>query len=244
VKTISGVIRASRIWTTCVVAAASAMACLPMRASAQTQQASACGALGPPTVSIGPYDYRVDREMVKFIEGNHFQPQVEALVGGVSGYIGSDLDFVLRHVPNDPKVLLTLIRYGEKLKWTPAPGLRFSYECYFDRAIRFRPDDPMVRMIYATYLNKFSRTQEALRQLAYAGDLAKDDGFAQYNVGLIYLEMKRYDLALAQAHKAISLGFAKTALSDGLKSAGKWKDPPSVPDASREPQPAASASPS
>lgn len=209
---------------------------------AQTEQSNACGPLGPPAVSDGPYDYRVDRGMVQFVERNHFQPQVEALVGGVSGYIGSDLDYMLRHVPNHPRALLTLIRYGEKLKWAPAPGMLFSYECYFDRAIRFRPDDALVRMIYATYLNKFSRTPEALQQLAYAVRLANDDGFAQYNIGLIYLDMKQYELALAQAHKASSLGFGRAALRDGLKSAGKWKEPQSAPEEAPASRRAASGS--
>jgi tetratricopeptide (TPR) repeat protein len=175
-------------------------------------------------VTIGPYDYQTDRKMVTFIEGNHFQPQVEALVGGVSGPVGAELNFMLLHIPNHPRVLLALVRYGEKQKWVPAPGLQFSYECYFDRAIRFRPDDPMVRMIYATYLNKFSRASEALKQLAYAADVAKEDAFAHYNVGLIYLDMKQYELAAAEARKAEALGFQRPELRERLRAAGKWRE--------------------
>jgi len=217
-------------WTALAVATAGWMAwAVPLCASAQPEPASPCGSVFNQGAGNGPYDYYTDRKFVAQIEGNHFQPQVEALVGGVSGPIGAELDFVLRSVPNHPKVLLTLIRYGEKLKWVRAPGLRFSYECYFDRALRFRPNDALVRMIYATYLNKLSRTPEALHQLAYAADLAKEDGFAQYNVGLIYFEMRHYDLALIQAHKALALSFPKTALRDSLKSVGKWKEPEPTP---------------
>jgi len=92
---------------------------------AQSKEPNACGTIGP--LSEGPYDYRTERTRVAFIEGNHFQPQVEALLGGVSGPIGAELNFMLLYVPNHPRVLLALIRYGEKLKWAPAPGLRFSY---------------------------------------------------------------------------------------------------------------------
>ena len=197
---------------------------LPMSVLAQGERANSCGPIGPPFVQTGPFDYQTDRQMVTFIEAHHFQPQVEALVG-VTRDIGADLDYTLVHVPNHPRALLALIRFGEKLKWVSRPGLQFTYECYFERAIRFRPKDAMVRMIYATYLNKFSRTPDALKQLAYAADVANDDGFANYNIGLIYLDMKQYELAVAQAHKADSLGFSKPELRDRLKIAGKWRNP-------------------
>jgi len=226
-------IRAKRLLIAAMVAtAAFATAFFPTHVLAQSKEPNRCGAIGP--LSEGPYDYRTDRQRVTFIEGNHFQPQVEALVGGVSGPIGAELNYMLLYVPNHPRVLLALIRYGQKLKWAPAPGLRYHYECYFDRAIRFRPDDTVVRMIYATYLNKFSRTSEALSQLAYAADVAKDDAFTHYNIGLIYLDMKRYDLALAQAHKASSLGFERPELRDKLKAAGRWKEPMPAGEADSE----------
>jgi tetratricopeptide (TPR) repeat protein len=214
--------------------------------SALAQQApSACGPIGAGSVTIGPYDYRTDRKEVDFINGNHFQPQVQALIGGVSGPIGGELDFILRHIPNHHQALVLLMKYGEKLKWAPAPGMHYPYECYYERAIRWRSDDAIVHLIYATYLNKFSRTQEALAQVAHAIALDEPNGFTQYNAGLIYLEMKQYDLALAQAHKAEALGFTRSALRNGLMKAGKWKEPlgrTDAPAASSAAPAAASAS--
>src|SRR5690349_16882001 len=102
------------------VAAVGGAAVLPPRALAQNVRSSGCGSLGP--LSEGPYDYRTDRNRVTFIEGNHFQPQVEALVGGVSGPIGAELHYMLLYVPNHPRVLLALVRYGEKMRWSPPPG--------------------------------------------------------------------------------------------------------------------------
>lgn len=209
---------------------ACAIACVPIWTLAQNKQSNVCGSLALRPGESGPFDYRTDRKEVEFIEGNHFQPQVEALVRGVSGTVGDELAFMLAVVPNHHRVLVALVRYGEKLKWAPAYGLRFSYDCYFERAMRFRPNDATVRLIYATYLNKVSRTREALQQLAYAADAAGDNGFTQYNVGLIYAEMKQYDLARAQAHKAWSLGFSRTELREQLMAAGKWHDPPSRPE--------------
>jgi len=202
--------------------------------------ANACGPLVAGSVSEGPYDYRVDRSRIAFIESNHFLPQVQALTGGVSGTIGGELSFLLRHVPNHHKALLLLITYGERLKWVQPSGLIYPYECWYERAIRWKPDDAVARMIYAMYLNKHSRTKDALVQLNSAAAVAGDSGFTHYNVGLVYLEMKEYDLALARAHTAQALGFERTELRDRLKAVGKWKEPaPASADTGAAPNDAA-----
>ena len=54
---------------------------------------------------------------------------------------------------------------------------------------------------------------------------AGDNPFTHYNVGLIYFDLKNFDQALAQAHKAYGLGFVQPQLRDQLKQVGKWKDP-------------------
>lgn len=221
-----------------MIAIASWLLALP---PASVQAQSVCGRIGEGSVTTGPYDYRTDRKEVEFIEGNHFQPQVQALIGGVSGRIGDELNYLLTHVPNDHKALLVLMTYGEKLKWAPAPGLRYSYECYYERALRWRNDDAIAHMIYATYLNKFARTKEALEQLAYASKLPEATGFTQYNIGLIYLDMKQYELALAQAQKAQALGFERAELRDGLKAVGKWRESPQATTNAAASEPAASA---
>jgi tetratricopeptide (TPR) repeat protein len=95
--------------------------------------------------------------------------------------------------------------------------------------VTFRPDDAVVRMIYSTYLNKQGRAQEANAQLEIATVQAKDNGFTHYNIGLHYFDMKNYDKALAQAHKALALGFTQTALRDELQKVGKWSEPPPAP---------------
>ena len=63
------------------------------------------------------------------------------------------------------------------------------------------------------------------RKLELVKKADPDNPFTQYNVELIYLDMKNYDKALEQAHKAYELGFGRTELRDRLKSAGRWKDP-------------------
>jgi tetratricopeptide (TPR) repeat protein len=118
-----------------------------------------------------------------------------------------------------------MMRLGEKEN-TPKPnGSRYSVECWFDRALRFRPDDTTVRMIYSTYLSKNKRIPEAVAQLEQASTIAKDNSFTHYNIGLIYFDMKIYDQALAQAHRASALGFSRTELRDMLESVKQWQEP-------------------
>jgi hypothetical protein len=185
--------------------------------------ASACG---PLAASYGPWDYRTDRDKLPIVLGAHFTPEVEALVRGTSGTRpGADIAYTLRAIPNNPRALIAMMRLGEKEK-TPQPyGSTYPVECWFDRAIRFRPDDVIVRMIYSTYLNKLGRVADATKELEIATTYAKDDAFAHYNIGLHYFDLKNYGQALTEAHKAIALGFPQTALRDKLQSVGKWTEP-------------------
>lgn len=182
---------------------------------------------GPLTNGYGPYDYRTDRDKLPIVTGAHFTPEVEMLIrGNTSSTPGGDLDYTLRAIPNHHRALISMMRFGEKEK-TPKPsGMRYTVECWFDRAIRFRPDDSIVRMIYSTYLNKNGRVPEASTQLEIATTYAKDSAFTHYNIGLHYFDLKNYDKALVQAHKAMELGFTQTALREKLESAGKWIEPP------------------
>jgi uncharacterized protein (TIGR02996 family) len=218
-------------WSFVGVALATLMACTATVAQGGNQ---GCGSLEN---AFGPFDYRTERgNSLRLVEGAHFTPQVEALVRGNAGYLGGDLDYTLRAFPNHARALIATMRYGQQTKSPQPPHLRYSVECYFDRALRFRPDDTTVRMIYATFLEKAGRSQEAEQQLERAAVEAKDNPFTHYNIGLVYLEAKNYERALIQAHKAHALGFTRTELKEKLVAAGKWKDPDAVsaPPASEE----------
>lgn len=188
---------------------------------------SPCGSLDNP---YGPFDYRLQKGKLSIVEQYHFTPNVENLVTGKSStYVGGDLDYTLRASPNHHRALMAMMRLGEKQK-TPQPqGLSYSVECYFERALRFRSDDSIARMIYATFLFKNKREAEAIKQLGLASESAGDNPFTHYNIGLIYLDLKKYDLALVQAHKTYGLGFVQPALREQLKKLGKWKEPSDTP---------------
>ncbi len=200
-------------------------ACLP--ASAQVE-GLACGSLQN---GYGPYDYRTDKPKLPIVDGAHFTAAVEALIrGSTSSGPGGDLDYTLRAFPNHHRALVSVMNYGEKLKPKLPRDLPRSVECYFERALRFRPDDTVARMIYATYLVKNKREADANRQLDQVAAAANDNAFTYYNLGLIYFDMKSYDKALEQAHKAYGLGFGSADLREQLKKIGKWTEPVPKPD--------------
>lgn len=188
--------------------------------------AQAQGVCGPLGNAYGPFDYRTTRGgTLGVVEEYHFTPGVEALISGKSGRIGGDLDYTLRAFPNHHRALLSLIRYAEKYKLPKDPDMSWPFECYFERAVRFRPDDPIARMLYATYLGKQNRLAEAKQQLKAADAAADDNPFTYYNIGMVYTDLKDWDNALAQAHKAYKMGFNQPGLRDRLKAAGKWQEP-------------------
>lgn len=212
---------------------------------AVAQQASnACGDLRN---GYGPYDYRSDRDKLPIVDNSHFTPEIEALSLSYNGYLGGELDYALRAFPNHHRALVAMMRLAERSKSPQVPNAKYSVACYFDRAIRFKADDTTVRMLFATYLNKYGRETEATQQLDYALTLAGDNAFTHNNLGLLYLELKNYEKALQQAHRAMALGLQRPELRDALKAAGKWIDPPTdapAPDATASSATAASAPPS
>jgi exosortase A-associated hydrolase 1 len=181
-----------------------------------------CGALDN---AYGPFDYRTQQQQLAIVDRYHFTPAVEGLVKGTSGTLEGDLDYTLRASPNHHRALLALMRLGEKKRSTQPGSLPRPIECYFERALRFRPQDEVVRMIYAKYLIGAQRSSDALQELAAVAALDTDNPLTHVNCGLLYLELKAWDQALAQAHQAMRLGHPATALKEALQAQGRWKEP-------------------
>ncbi len=129
---------------------------------------------------------------------------------------------------------MTIQRLVDREKTDQPRYAQWSMACYYERAIRFQPDDHIVRLLYATYLIKKNRLEEARSQLEKAISLDVENAFTHFNVGLVYTDMKDYDRALAQAHIAMQLGLPRTELKDRLVAAGKWVEPPG-PELAKKP---------
>jgi hypothetical protein len=189
-------------------------------AAAQAQPApNPCGELGN---AIGPFDYRgADKGVLGMVERPHFPPQVEALISGKSGTIGAELDYTLRVFPNHHRALSAVMRYGEKMKSPQPRDLRYSVECYFDRALRFRRDDQIARMLFAQFLMRQKRDADAIGQLAQVAEDAKDNAFTHYNLGLLYFDLQRYDESAKHAQQAYTLGIGRPELRERLQGVGR-----------------------
>lgn len=186
-------------------------------------QGNNCGQLAN---AYGPFDYRTDKDKLGIVEQAHFQPVVEMLIKGHRGTLGGDLDYTLRAFPNHHRALISVMQYGLKKK-TPQPSdLARPVECYFDRALRFQPNDHLVRMIYAEYLMNHQRQEEAEHQLAYASAIPGLHGLSHQNIGTFYVSMKKYEAARKQAWRAIELGVTPNRLIGLLEEAGQWMEPP------------------
>ena len=103
-------------------------------------------------------------------------------------------------------------------------------DCWFDRAERFRSDDPMVKVIHGMYLHQTGKSAEAVAKLEAARQLDSQDANLDYNLGLAYFDVGHYEKALQSAHRAYAAGFPlpglreKFAAADEKVDRGRLKD--------------------
>ena len=200
--------------------------CLALTVSAlswQSQAASYCGSLNN---AYGPFDYRTaaseNPQAKQLVESAHFTPEVENLIKGNSSYIGGDLDYTLRAFPNHHRALASIAKLALRTKGTTAQGLKYSFTCYFERAMRFTPNDDGVYLVYGAYLFKRGDVAGAKVQFIQALALNADNVPANYNLGLIYLHEGNYEKAREHARKAYAADYPLQGLKNGLVEAGKW----------------------
>jgi Tfp pilus assembly protein PilF len=164
------------------------------------------------------------------VENAHFPRDVELLIKGRTSSIGADIQYTIERIPNHHRALASISKYSTREKKDKLPGLIYTAECYFERAILFRPDDHIVHLLYAQFLINKGRPNDAKIQLTKAATLATDNGFTQYNIGSLYFEMKDYAQALKFAHLAMAAGFDRPDLRQRLESVAQWKDPEDSPE--------------
>ena len=172
----------------------------------------------------GDYTNADDRQGLAVVENFHFTPNVERLVRGATGSLGADISYTLEHFPNHHRALAAMSRLSLRDKNRRPHGARFPVECYFDRALRYRPDDARVHALFGAYLLALGRNDAALTHLEQAAALEPDNATAQYNLGLLYLKKKDYAKARDSAAKAYGAGFPLPGLKKQLQAAGQWRD--------------------
>ena len=174
--------------------------------------------------AFGPFDYRTIEDQPKhLVESAHFTEEVEYGVKGNTGTVAGDLDYTLRAIPNHPRALASMLRLVKRRLNTY--GLGFPPECYFERAVRFQPDDADAWALYAQFLYETGHPENAQPMLEKAVQLAPDNPAINYNLGLVYAKQKQFEKALPLAQKAYGAGFPLPGLKQMLVSANKWVEP-------------------
>lgn len=195
-----------------------AVTAMPVAAQAR-ELTGLCGALEN---AYGPFDYRTSPpDQRRLVENAHFTPAVETLRKGKTGAIGGDIDYTLRVFPNHPRALYAMTRLAERTGMSTPPGALYPVECYYDRAVRFQPDDARVRVLYGIFLIQRKLTSEARIQLERAEANAGDDNQVLYNLGLAYFELKDYKRAMEFADRAYAAGASLPGLRNKLQQVGK-----------------------
>lgn len=205
------------------------IALVPTSATAQARE----GRCGNPFVNhFGPFDFRTAPAATrKLVEDFHFTIGVESMTRPATTMfheMARDVEYTLRVFPNHHRALVTMGRLAERFKSDPPPGIDLTVECWYERALRFRPDDTVARSLFAQLLHRRGRRDEAIAQLELAVDQAKDSALSLHNIGLVFLEMGEVDRALAQAHRVAALGLTSSRLEATLKARNRWADPPSA----------------
>lgn len=201
---------------------------IALSAGAWGQASHPCG---PLENNYGPYDYRGREGSKRLVENAHFTYGVETLTQKMTGPFGGDIAYTLRAFPNHHRALLAMERLAQKEKADPPDGSRYPVECWYERALRFVPDDHIARLLYANFLLKRERREEAVKNIDYVAETTRDNPLAQLNVGRMYLDMQDYDKALIQAHRLIEMGFDRPDLKDRLVAAGRWVEPGAAAEA-------------
>lgn len=172
----------------------------------------------------GDYTNPEDRQGLAVVENFHFTQNVERLVRGASGALGADISYTLEHFPNHHRALAAMSRLALRDKNRKPHGARYTIECFFDRALRYRPDDARVHALFGAYLLALGQTDAALEQLEHSARLEPENPTAHYNLGLLYVKKKDYDKARSSAQKAYGMGFPLPGLKNKLTAAGEWRD--------------------
>lgn len=199
---------------------------------------SDCGDL---TNTYGPFDYTNPdhfQNKLPVVEKFHFSQEQELSTYKPGSKMKVDFGYTLRAFPNHHRALMALTRWLKLHKPEDWKG-ELRAECYFHRAIAWRPRDAVARMIFGLYLHQNQRLAEAEQQYQSALKIQPDYAEGHYNLGLLYTDQKRWSDALKSAHRAYELKYPLPGLKKRLIAANAWQEPVAKPPGAPVNQPAA-----
>lgn len=193
---------------------------------------------------FGPFDFRsADPGERRTVEKYHFDNEYAAFLRGKTTantlgssnlHVAAGFSYVLKSFPNHPTALFAMERLGRQLNSERPQGSDFPLECWYIRAFKMTPDDPVVRAMYGIYLANRGRSAEALSNLKIADSALPGDANMQYNIGLTHFKLGKYELAQLNAMRAAKAGFQLNGLERMLKKGNHWNSqlqlpPPKTP---------------
>jgi tetratricopeptide (TPR) repeat protein len=205
-------------------------------AQGETLGAAACGPMPlPGQTAIYDYaDQTVDwnRNNIQLIWEQHLSKVDPDLAINDFQDALYQLDFALRYTPNHYWALRKLVQIQKEkpgIVYDPGGGtldhpFNPTTECYFDRALRFRPKDSNLRLLFGVYYHQIRRLDQAMEQYKIAETMRPKSSEIQYNIGLIHYDRKEYQLAAERARRAYDLGYPLPGLRNKLKAAGHWNN--------------------
>jgi len=194
----------------------------PATRAAPTEVPGECG--DPFNNGVGPYDYnngeeRSNPQKIPIVEKFHFTSVVESLAhGSTSESAMGDIDYTLRAIPNHHRALNAMARFD--IEKGGIPPQWHSAQCWFDRATYFRSEDGDVWLIYANWLARKQKNDDALEAYTRAKQLLPSNAEVDYNLGLLYFKMGDYQKALASAKTAYAGNYPLEGLKRKLAGKG------------------------
>jgi tetratricopeptide (TPR) repeat protein len=168
-----------------------------------------------------PVDYRDPKESYKrnIVERYHFTPEIENLQKGLNVPLPGDIHYTLIQLVNHHRALQSMANWQVKHPRKDTDDF-YPADCYFERALAFTPNDPLIYMIWGNYVYRIKDYDRAVLIYQRAEELAPNDPEVQYNLGLLNIELKNYDKAKDYAQKAYAQRYPLPGLRNKLKRLG------------------------
>lgn len=150
------------------------------------------------------------------VESFHLYKGIKGLYTGHFEYAKDDFEFILAYFPNHPRALFLMIdtMFGMKQPYIA--------EEHIQRALRLYPQYASTHVVYGMYQQRAGKPAEAIQSYLKAIQLDADYVDAYYNLGLLYLDIKKNDKANWYAQKAYTLGVKVPGLRTRLEKAKAW----------------------
>lgn len=152
-------------------------------------------------------------------------------------YALADFGYILSRWPNHPQALQGMFETARLLN---RPQL---VERYARAALEVAPNSAPTFVMIGTYLMRQGQLKEAEPLLTRAIQIDPESINANYNLGLLYAQTQRLELANRHAQKAYALGHPMPGLRNRLEAAGAWQPLPAEPAPTAATSPAAPATP-